>query len=167
MARGHRDPDGSEAGSGRLGCPRRARRHLQRVAKAGAEDPWYRGGEHADTSQELVQGLADREGVEVELLAGVFPDATGHLIEDRRLRLVHIDVDVYTSARETLEWAWSRLNMGGVVVWDDYGSFECEGVATLGRQLFTAQPAGGRLVHNLNGHLLLFKLSDEPLPDLG
>lgn len=137
------------------------------VAKAGAEDPWYRGGEHADTSQELVQGLADREGVEVELLAGVFPDATGHLIVDRRLRLVHIDVDVYTSARETLEWAWSRLNMGGVVVWDDYGSFECEGVATLGRQLFTAQPAGGRLVHNLNGHLLLFKLSDEPLPDLG
>jgi O-methyltransferase len=137
------------------------------VAKAGAEDPWYRGGEHADTSPELVQALAAREGVEVELLVGMFPDETGHLIADRRLRLVHVDVDVYASARETLEWAWPRLNVGGIVVWDDYGSFECEGVATLGRQLFAAQPAGGRLVHNLNGHLLLVKLSDEPLPDLG
>jgi O-methyltransferase len=136
------------------------------VAKAGAEDPWYRGGEHADTSSAMVQALADREALPVELLVGMFPDDTAHLIPDRRFRLVHIDVDVYASARETLEWAWPRLNVGGVVVFDDYGSFECEGVATLGRQLFAAGPAGGRLVHNLNGHLLLFKHGDEPLPDL-
>ena len=136
------------------------------VAKAGTEDPWYQGGEHSDTSPEMVQGLADRVGVEVELLVGMFPDETAHLIEERRLRLVHIDVDVYASARETLEWAWPRLNVGGVVIWDDYGSFECEGVATLGRQLFDAHLTGGRLVHNLNGHLMLFKLDDAPLPTL-
>ena len=64
------------------------------------------------------------------------------------------------SARHTLAWAWPRLNAGGVVIWDDYGSFQCEGVATLGRQLFATGFSGGRLVHNLNGHLLLFKLDD-------
>ena len=76
---------------------------------------------------------------------------------------MHIDVDVYDSARDTLEWAWPRLSVGGVVVFDDYGSFECEGVATLGRQLFALDLQVGRLVHNLNGHLLLFKLTDGPL----
>jgi O-methyltransferase len=134
------------------------------VAKAGESDPWYRGGEHSDTSPELVKELARREDVEVELLIGMFPDDTAHLVEDVRLRLVHIDVDVYESARQTLAWAWSRLSVGGLVVFDDYGSFECEGVATLGRELFAAGWDGGRLVHNLNGHLLLLRLSDAPLP---
>ena len=56
--------------------------------------------------------------------------------------------------------------VGGVVIWDDYGSFQCEGVATLGRELFAADLTVGRLVHNINGHLLLFKLADGPLPAL-
>lgn len=137
------------------------------VAKAGAADPWYRGGEHADTSPEIVQAVARRLGVDVSLLVGIFPDDTADTVSDRRFRLVHIDVDVYDSARATLEWAWPRLNVGGVIVWDDYGAFECEGVATLGRQLFATGTTAGRLVHNINGHLLCFKLADAPLPQLG
>ena len=134
------------------------------VAGAGAADPWYRGGEHADTSPAIVEDLARREQVEVTVLVGVFPGETGDAVADRRFRLVHIDVDVYESARATLVWAWPRLEVGGLVVWDDYGAFECEGVATLGRELFAAGLGAGRLVHNVNGHLLLFKLADEPLP---
>ena len=52
------------------------------------------------------------------------------------------------------------------MIWDDYGSFQCEGVATLGRELFASDLEAGRLVHNINGHLLLFKLADAPLPPL-
>jgi O-methyltransferase len=136
------------------------------VAKAGSEDPWYRGGEHADTSPAVVEALAARVGVEVELLVGVFPEDTAHRIADRRFRFVHIDVDVYDSAKDVLDWVWDRLNVGGTVVWDDYGAFECEGVATLGRELFARQFSCGRLVHNANGHLLLVKLSDESIPEL-
>jgi O-methyltransferase len=76
---------------------------------------------------------------------------------------VHIDVDVYQSAREVLEWSWPRLSVGGVVIWDDYGSFECEGVAQLGRELFALQTPHARLVHNVNGHLVLIKLGEGPL----
>lgn len=140
---------------------------FQGVAKAGENDPWYKGGEHSDTSPDHVRGLANRLGVDVELLVGMFPDETADQVEDVRLRLVHIDVDVYDSALDTLKWAWPRLNVGGVVIWDDYGSFQCEGVATLGRQLFAADLGeAGRLVHNINGHLLLFKTADAPLPEL-
>lgn len=134
------------------------------VAKAGADDPWYKGGEHQDTSPTVVEDLARRLGVQVEILEGVFPEDTGVRIEHRTFRMVHIDVDVYESARSVLAWAWPRLSVGGVVVWDDYGAFECEGVATLGRELFAAKMPAGRLVHNLNGHLMLFKLADAPIP---
>ena len=80
---------------------------------------------------------------------------------------MHIDVDVYLSAAATLHWAWPRLSPGGVVVFDDYGSFQCEGVATLGVKLFAAAMQGARLVHNLNGHLLMIKTADVvALPDL-
>ena len=115
---------------------------FQGVAKAGENDPWYKGGEHSDTSPEHVRGLAEQLGVDVELLIGMFPDETSDQIDDVTLRLVHIDVDVYDSARDTLEWAWPRLSVGGVVIWDDYGSFQCEGVATLGRR-FRGRPHGG------------------------
>lgn len=133
------------------------------VVKAGADDPWYRGGEHSDTSPGIVRGLAARLGVNVELLIGVFPDESSVAIDDRCFRFVHIDVDVYQSARDVLLWAWPRLSAGGVVIWDDYGAFECEGVAQLGRELFDLNLAHVRLVHNANGHLLLVKLRDGPL----
>jgi O-methyltransferase len=133
------------------------------VAKASELDPWYRGGEHADTSPEIVEGLARRLGVEVRVLVGTFPEDTGAAIADRRFRFVHIDVDVYESARDVLAWAWERLVVGGLLVWDDYGAFECEGVATLGRELFAAGLTHGRLFHNVNGHLLLLKLADAPI----
>jgi O-methyltransferase len=136
------------------------------VVKASGSDPWYRGGEHADTSPTIVRGLAERAKVDVHLLVGIFPDATGASIDSRVFRLVHIDVDVYESAQAVLEWAWPRLSVGGVVIFDDYGSFECEGVATLGRELFAMSSPHVRLVHNLNGHLVLIKLTDGELGSL-
>ncbi|MEZ5380790.1 MAG: TylF/MycF/NovP-related O-methyltransferase [Microthrixaceae bacterium] len=135
------------------------------VVGAGSEDPWYRGGEHADTSAQLVQRLLDGfPGVRTELVEGVFPDDTGSLLVDRRFRLVHIDVDVYESAKATLEWVWPRLGVGGMVIFDDYGFYECEGVAALGAELMAAAGSALRGVSSLNGHLTLVKLADEPLP---
>lgn len=40
-------------------------------------------------------------------------------------------VDVYQSAKDIVEWAMPRLTRGGVVVFDDYGFRNCEGVTTL------------------------------------
>ena len=135
------------------------------VVGAGSEDPWYRGGEHSDTSVALVEDLLGRfPGISTLVAEGMFPDDTGDALADRSLRLVHIDVDVYDSAKATLEWAWPRLGVGGLVIFDDYGFYECEGVATLGAELMAAAGRALRGITSLNGHLTLVKLSDEPLP---
>lgn len=135
------------------------------VVGAGEEDPWYRGGEHADTSPGLVEDLLARfPGARAELAIGVFPDDTGPALAERRFRAVHIDVDVYESARSTVEWVWPRLEIGGLVIFDDYGSYECEGIATLGRELMGGAGSLLRGITSLNGHLTVVKVGDGELP---
>ena len=48
----------------------------------------------------------------VELLQGIFPEETAARVADRGFRLVHVDVDVYQSAKDVFDWAWPRLSAG-------------------------------------------------------
>jgi O-methyltransferase len=126
------------------------------VVKAGAQDHEYTGGEHSDTSIETVRGLAAQLGLDsVRVLEGIFPDETAQHVDSLSFRLCHIDVDVYDSARDVFEWCWTRLSIGGVVVFDDFGFHDCEGVTRLVTEL-AARP-DVLFLHNLNGHALLIK----------
>jgi O-methyltransferase len=126
------------------------------VVKTGELDTYYRDGKHDDTSREIVEALVQQLGLDnVELLQGVFPEETGDRIADRNLRLCHVDVDVYQSAKDVFDWAWERLSPGGLAVFDDYGFPACPGVTK-----FVDEQRGraDRLVlHNLNGHGIVVK----------
>jgi O-methyltransferase len=126
------------------------------VVKTGEVDTYYRDGKHDDSSREIVVALVRRLGLDnVELLQGVFPDETGDRVADEALRLVHIDVDVYQSAKDVFDWAWDRLSPSGIAVFDDYGFPGCPGVTK-----FVNEQRGrdDRLVlHNLNGHGIVVK----------
>ncbi len=127
------------------------------VVKASGEDTRYQGGEHADTSMEVVRRLAEQMALaNVELLEGIFPDATGDRIRDRRFSLCHIDVDVYESAKQVADWVWPRLAPGGALVYDDYGFPTCEGITTLVNERL--QGRGAFNIHNLNGHAIVVKI---------
>jgi O-methyltransferase len=130
------------------------------VVNAGEEDPIYVGGEHSDTSPELVKSLAAYMGLSnSEVLVGMFPEETGAVIADRRFKLCHLDVDVYGSTRAAAEWAWPRLVVGGVIVFDDYGGDGMDGVQQAVHEVAAELP--GVLIHNLNGHALLIKVGDD------
>ncbi|WP_177324720.1 TylF/MycF/NovP-related O-methyltransferase [Pseudomonas sp. RL] len=131
------------------------------VVKAGTHDTSYSGGEHADTGVDLVVGLAERCQVadKVRVLAGMFPESNADRVSDK-LALVHIDVDVFKSALDVLLWATPRLVRGGVVVFDDYGFYGCEGVTRMVNE-FVTQNQGYRFVHNLNGHAIMIKVADD------
>lgn len=125
------------------------------VAKAGEHDTHYRGGEWADTSEEIVRKLLLAVGVtKYTILQGIFPDDTAHEMRNVRLKLCHIDVDVYASARDVFQWVWSRMVPGGLVVFDDYGFWRCEGVTRLVNEL---REQGISVIYNLNGHALLYR----------
>jgi O-methyltransferase len=126
------------------------------VVKTGARDVYYHDGKHDDTSKEIVQRLVDGLGLDkVQLLQGIFPDDTAHVVGERALRLCHIDVDVYQSAKDVFAWAWPRMSPGGVVVFDDYGCAATPGVTQFVNE---QRSLTDRLVvHNLNGHGIVVK----------
>lgn len=126
------------------------------VVKAGEMDASYRGGEHADTSVDIVLKSKDTLGLSnVELLAGIFPEETAAPLENSQFSLCHIDVDVYASARDVLDWVWPRLQVGGVVVFDDYGTIQTPGITRLVNERLGTPNAV--IVHNLNGHAVMTK----------
>lgn len=131
---------------------------FQGVVKAGDKDSKYVGGEHADTSLEIVDSLLSEQlGLNnFEILQGIFPDHTGSAIAGRSFRLCHIDVDVYNSARDVNEWVWPRLVPGGVVVYDDYGFEPCAGVTRYVNEQLGLKDR--MVLHNLNGHAIVMKL---------
>ena len=63
----------------------------------------------------------------VQLVPGFFSE-TFPQRQDLRFSLCHIDVDLYTSVRECLEYVLPRLSAGGVIVFDDFDDPACPGV---------------------------------------
>ena len=126
------------------------------VVKTGEEDVAYSGGEHADTSIPVVEELISRLGVDnITILQGIFPEDTGARLADQSFRLCHIDVDVYQSGKDVLDWVWPRLPVGGLVVFDDFGFASTTGIT----QLVHEQEGRDDLVclQNLNGHAVFVK----------
>jgi O-methyltransferase len=117
----------------------------------------YEGGEYADTSSELVINFfKDLHLDNYKILEGVFPEETGHEIEGETLAYVHIDVDVYLSAKDAFNFVWDKLSPGGLVVFDDYGFIShCPGVYRFVNEI--KDDADKVFVHNLNGQAYIIK----------
>jgi O-methyltransferase len=53
---------------------------------------------------------------------------TRHKVADCIFGLFHINVDIYRSTVDCLEFFWPRICSGGIVVVDDYGFLTCRGL---------------------------------------
>jgi O-methyltransferase len=85
----------------------------------GREVDGYRQGDFGDTSLDEVRAFLG--GFDnVDFHPGFIP-GTLEAVTDRRFAFVHIDVDIYESTRDALEFFYDRLSPGGVMICDDYG----------------------------------------------
>jgi O-methyltransferase len=126
------------------------------VVKAGINDTAYKGGEHADTSPEIVKQLIDSlQLTNVKLLEGVFPDDT-HQQVDSQICLLHCDVDVYMSAKDIVTWCLPRMPIGGMMIFDDYGFYGAEGITKFCDELKSRNDL--IFFYNLNGHAIFVKI---------
>lgn len=76
-------------------------------------------------------------------------------VADRRFAFVHIDVDLYEPTRDTLEFFYARINPGGVIVCDDYGSTLCPGARKAMDDFMADKPEA--LFHIPTGQALVVK----------
>jgi O-methyltransferase len=124
------------------------------VVKTSEHDTTYRGSEHADASAEVVAQPASDLSVKVDICQGIFPDDFPELAREV-FAFVHVDVDVYKSAKETMAAVWPRMPIGGIVVFDDYGFETCDGITKLVHEL---REPNRITIHNLNGHAVMIKM---------
>lgn len=90
----------------------------------GAKD-WHKKGDFSDTDLESVVSFIGHDNLCV-VRKGFVP-ATFAGLETARIALAHIDVDIYKSIIDCLDFIWPRISFGGFVVFDDYGFPTCPG----------------------------------------
>lgn len=82
-------------------------------------------GDFNDTSLEDVQRFVGLD--EVEYCVGTFPQSLEPRHKDLTFAFVHVDVDIYQSTLDCIDFFEPRLLPGGVMIFDDFGFWTCPG----------------------------------------
>ena len=85
----------------------------------------HREGEFADTSLDGVRNVVGAEPF-VDYRKGWIPQSFAGLGE-AKFCFAHIDLDLYQSILDCLDFVYPRMPSGGVIVFDDYGFPSCPG----------------------------------------
>jgi O-methyltransferase len=96
------------------------------------------------SEQEVREFLSGRR---VVFHAGLFPD-TAQGLESVRFSFVHIDCDLYQSAKDGIAWFWPRMGAGAILFFDDYGC-DFTGVTHAVREVFS--PYSIEMQYDVNG----------------
>lgn len=122
------------------------------------KDSFYGEGRHSDTSVKIVENLIFNKMKlkNVTILKGIFPDETKHLVKDNKFRFCYIDVDIYKSAKDIVNWIWDKMSVGGIIVYDDYGNEYCDGMTKIVEEERNRSDA--LVIYNLNGQAVEIKL---------
>lgn len=85
----------------------------------------HKQGDFSDTSLEAVAEFVGFPEI-VNFKKGFLPK-TFIGMENAQFCFAHIDVDIYRSILDALEYIWPRLVVGGLIIFDDYGFPSCPG----------------------------------------
>lgn len=78
-------------------------------------------GQYAVTLDTVKENLKDFANI--NFYKGLFPQ-TAQPVSDERFALVNLDVDLYEGTKSSLEFFYSRMNKGGLIVSHDYSTAE-------------------------------------------
>jgi O-methyltransferase len=112
-------------------------------------------GDFAQTSEAAVRALVTPAGANVAFHVGFIPDTFAGL-ELARLAFAHVDVDLYQSALDCIEFVYPRLVPGGILVFDDYGFPSCTRAREATDQAFAARRE--KPIYLPTGQALVIKL---------
>lgn len=107
------------------------------MPETNPEKDMHKKGDFSDTSLESVQQYIQESDICV-FLQGFIPDTFSKL-ENKKIALAHIDVDIYKSILDCLEFIWPRLSFGGFIIFDDYGFPTCPGARSSVDDFFRAK----------------------------
>lgn len=83
-------------------------------------------GDFSDTSALHVSEVLEPY-TNYSMYKGIFPKQNSEIVKDLGFSLVHLDVDIYDSVKQCLEFFTPRMTKGGIIVLDDYNAPTCPG----------------------------------------
>jgi predicted O-methyltransferase YrrM len=118
---------------------------------------YHKEGEFKASLQEVEAFLSDFH--DFHIYPGLFPESTGQMSEFDRTKLyslVHVDVDIFQSAKDCLEYFYPRMVKGGVIVFDDYSFRSTPGVKVAIDEFLVDKPE--KIIDINTGQGLLIKM---------
>jgi O-methyltransferase len=97
---------------------------------------WFRGGLKIPL-ESATHYLSDFE--HCQLVKGWIPETLGPF-SDETFRFIHVDVDLYKSTVDSLEFAYPRMVNGGIILFDDYGFDDVSGARNAVNEFFSGRP---------------------------
>jgi hypothetical protein len=85
------------------------------------KDTYHKEGDFKEVDFDDVKGYFKIMYRNVELLKGFSPSVFENIDKYKKFSLVHIDVDLYQSVKDALDYFYPRLVDGGVIICDDIG----------------------------------------------
>jgi len=89
-------------------------------------DNFHKKGDFNDTSIEhVINVLSPYKNYKI--IKGIFPNKDINDLDELVFKIVHIDVDLYDSVYNCLEYFYPKMVKGGIMVLDDYNAPTCTG----------------------------------------
>ena len=94
----------------------------------------HKKGEFASSYMDVQEWMADCKNVEI--IKGIFPEPAKRQIYYHPYCFIHLDLDVYKSTLDSLNYFYDKLVRGGVLISDDYEWEGCPGVTKCINEFF-------------------------------
>ena len=112
---------------------------FQGMPETDAKKDLHRKGDFSASSLQAVQDCIGEFSKRCIFRRGFIPDTFVGL-EGELIAFAHVDVDIYRSVLDCLNFIWPRLSLGGFIVLDDYGFSSCPGARKAVDDFFSGSP---------------------------
>jgi predicted O-methyltransferase YrrM len=89
-------------------------------------DNYHKKGDFNDVSYENILKLFENNN-KIQIYKGVFPIENSEVLNNKKFKFVHLDVDIYDSYKNCLNFFHDKMAKGGIIVFDDYNASTCLG----------------------------------------
>ena len=86
-----------------------------------------------------------------------FPNNIKKNLNLKKIKLCHIDVNVYISTKKTFQYVEKRMIKGGVIIFDDYGIHGVESVKKFVSKISKSHKKSFSFIYNFMGQCILIK----------
>lgn len=92
-----------------------------------------------------------------QVIKSIFPKKLKKNLQLKKIKLCHIDVNVYKATKQSFEFVEKRLIKGGVIIFDDYGIYSVDSIKKFISNISKTRKKKFTFVYNYMGQCILIK----------